>query len=152
MARSSLLLNNNFFKMKNKNFWIKLSVFNLCAVAFLGMTLRSKMLFSIPFIDFNNLSNAHSHFAFGGWVTLSLLFLMVNQLLPHATAKEKIYKWLLAGIVLCSWFMLLSFYFLGNGSVSNFISFFFIFLTYVFGWKFINTTPARIAKLISPRG
>ena len=48
--------------------WLRISLFNLMLVAFLGMILRYKILFSLPFLDQKHLLHAHSHFAFSGWV------------------------------------------------------------------------------------
>ena len=57
--------------------WIDLSILNLCIVALLGMVLRSKIVFALPFINYNHLLEAHSHFTFGGWVTLILMSLFI---------------------------------------------------------------------------
>lgn len=123
--------------MKSKKIWIDLSLINFVTLAILGLLLRSKILFSLPLIDYNRLLDAHAHFAFGGWVTLALMVLMVYELLPVSLNRKPIYQWLLGSIFLCSWGMLLSFYFSGNSFFSNFLSTLFIFTTYFFGYFFI---------------
>lgn len=80
---------------KKKRFWITVCLLNLCVVALFGFTLRSKILFSIPFIDYRNLLNAHSHFAFTGWVGLSLLLFFIYEVLPPAAAQKPFYQWML---------------------------------------------------------
>ncbi len=124
--------------MKNKKLWVDISIIGLFSVAILGMILRSKILFDLPFIDYNHLLDAHGHFAFTGWVTLALMILMVNELLPSSLNKKNSYQWLLVGIVISSWGMLFSYPFANLISLSNFFSTFFILVTYVFSWVFIK--------------
>src|ERR1017187_6915418 len=100
--------------MKTRKIWLNFSIFNLCMLAFLGMVLRSKAVFEIPFIDFNHLADAHGHFAFGAWVTLSLSCLLVSELLPQPFAGRKIYQWLFGCIIFTSWVILFSYTFQGN--------------------------------------
>jgi hypothetical protein len=124
--------------MKRKGLWLNLALANLCIVALLGFTLRTKYLFPLPYIDYKNLLSAHSHFAFGGWVTLSLMMILVDSLLEPAQRQRKIYQWLLGGIWLTSMGMLFSFPFQGYGSVSLPSSTLYIFLTYGFAWVFLK--------------
>src|ERR1035437_9350167 len=116
--------------MKNKNLWISLSLLNLCIVTVLGVILRSKALFELPIIDYNHLLNAHSHFAFGGWVTLALMVLMINALLPESQKKQPVYQFILWSIFSSTWAMLLTFPFTGYNTLSTYISTLFIFTTY----------------------
>jgi hypothetical protein len=136
-------------EMKSKKRWIDLSIINLCVVALLGIILRSKILFHLPEINYNNLLKAHSNFAFGGWMTLALIILMVNELLPGSLNKRPVYKWLFGGITLTAWGTLLNFTFGGHGVLSNFFSFSFIFVTYFFCWLFIkDIRKAEISKTV----
>ncbi|MEO8086093.1 MAG: hypothetical protein ABI763_04695 [Bacteroidota bacterium] len=135
--------------MKNKNFWIDFSVLNLCITAFLGMVLRSKMLFNMPFLDFNNLLEAHYHFAIAGWVTLVLMVLMTGVFFWDSASNKPFYRWLFAGIAISSWSMLIVFYFMGNCTLAEFFSFFFILITYVFGWMFIkDILKAKVSRTV----
>jgi len=124
--------------MKNKNLWTTLSLVNLCIVALLGTTLRTKFLFSIPFIDYKNFLSAHSHFAFGGWVTLALMILYVDNLLLEDQKEKKAYQWILWGIEITSLGMAISFPFRGYAFFSILFSSAFIFFTYGFSWIFIR--------------
>jgi len=133
--------------MRSKQQWINLSLLNLACVAFLGMIMRSKMLFSLPFIDFPHLLNAHSHFAFGSWVTLALMTLMLYDLLPPEVHSKRIYQWLLGGVFITSWAMLISFFMEGYAPFSIFFSTLFIFVTYAFSWNFIrDLRKAEVSK------
>jgi hypothetical protein len=124
--------------MKNKNLWVDLTILNLCIVAFLGFILRSKILFALPGVNYLYLLDAHSHFAFGGWVTLALLLLMVQEMLPEPFSKRSVYQWLFGGIALSSFGILLSMPFNNKSFLAGFFSTLFILVTYVFSWIFLK--------------
>jgi hypothetical protein len=122
----------------NKRSWYFVSLFNLAIVALLGSGLRSKILFSVPWIDHKNLINAHSHFAFGGWISLSLLALLTNTLLPADKQTRPWYQHMLWGLQISSLGMLFSFPFQGYGGISILFSTLFIFFTYGYTWRFLK--------------
>ena len=126
--------------MKNgsKQLWLGLSLLNLSIVALYGFLLRSKILFSLPAIDYRNLLSAHSHFAFGGWVGLALLVLLVYNLLPETLSQKKFYQWMLLGVELSSLGMAVFFPFVGYNGVSIFFSSLYIVMNYVFASVFIK--------------
>lgn len=124
--------------MREKRFWIGLSLFNLTVVALFGFLMRSKMLYSIPFLDYKNILNAHSHFAFGGWVGLALITYLIYDVLPEHLGRKKIYQTVLWGMEISSVGMALSFPFFGYNGISIAISCFYILVTYVFGWVFFK--------------
>jgi hypothetical protein len=138
----------------HKRFWIRLALINLSVVALVGSLLRSKMLFSMPFMNQKHLINAHSHFAFGGWATLSLFTLFIYKLLPAELQARKVYQFALWGIALCSWGMMLTFPFLGYSLIPIVLSTLFIFVTYLFSAVFIRdlyrsplSLPVRLLAL-----
>jgi hypothetical protein len=106
------------------------------------MTLRTKFLFPISFIDYKNFLSAHSHFAFGGWVTLVLMILYVDNLLLPDQKQKRVYQWLFWGIEITSIGMLVTFPFQGYALFSIIFSTAFIFFTYGFSWVFINDIRA----------
>lgn len=122
--------------MKNKNAWITVCIVNLAIVAFLGFSLRTKFLFPIQFLDYRNLISAHSHFAFGGWVTLVLMVLLLDNFLSAAQQNKKSYVVILWGILLSSYGMLITFPIHGYALLSIIFSTSFIFFTYAFSWTF----------------
>lgn len=63
-----------------RTFWLKFSVFNFFLVALLGVIMRYKILYSFPFLDQKHLQEAHSHFAFYGWITNVLYVLIVHYI------------------------------------------------------------------------
>lgn len=106
--------------------WVGIALANLSIVALLGVLLRCKQLFPLPFIQYKYLLHAHSHFAFGGWITLALLALMIYRLLPALRFAKQI----LYGILISSIGMLCSFPFQGYGLFAIIFSMLFILVTY----------------------
>lgn len=123
---------------KDKRFWIGLSLLNLTVVALFGLLMRSKMLFSIPFLNYKNILNAHSHFAFCGWVGLALTAILIYDVLPAHLGRRKGYQTILWGIEITSIGMAVSFPVFGYNFISILISTLYIFVTYAFGWMFFK--------------
>lgn len=122
--------------MKSKAFWIGLSLLNLSLVALFGLLMRSKMIFSIPFLNYRNLLSAHSHFAFGGWVGLALITLLVYDVLPKEAGQKKVYQSILWGVQISSLGMGLCFPFWGYNFASVSFSTLYILVSYYFAWVF----------------
>lgn len=139
--------------MKYLDKWISIALVNLSIVALLGFSIRSKILFPISFIDYKFTLNAHSHFAFGGWVTLALMALMRFQILPEEKSKKKIYAWLMWLVQLNAVGMLISFLVEGYAFFSILFSTLFIFVTYGFAYVFIKdvltTSLSKSVKILS---
>ena len=140
-------------RMKSQGRWVSILIFNFCIVAFLGFVLRSKILFSIPFLDYNRLLDAHFHFAFGAWVTLALAVLFIYQILPSGNELKPLYKWLPIAILLSSWLLLIASPLPANSPVSSVCSVIFILVTYVFSWALISgiciASVSRTVKLLA---
>jgi len=134
--------------MKNTTFWAGTSLFNFCIVGLVGVILRSKILFDLPWINYLNLLDAHSHFAFGGWITLALLMLFVRELLPELYRNKSVYQWILGSIFLSSAGTLLT-SILGVEVLKDFFSGLFIVTSYVFSWAFIkHIRRAAVTKTV----
>jgi len=125
--------------------WVNIAILNLCIVASLGVLMRSKMLFDMPWIDYNRLIETHGNFAFTGWVSLILLALFVFEL-SGSLYKGTIYGWLLSGMALCSWATLFTTPFAATHHFSEYISLLYILLTYVFAWRFISGIRKIVAN------
>jgi hypothetical protein len=119
--------------------WLKFSLINLCIVALLGVLMRYKIGFEFPYFDQKNLQHSHSHFAFAGWITHTLMTLMIYFLQIRLTDLEvnKYKKTLLANLI-CSYGMLVFFIFQGYGLFSILFSTASIFVSYIFGYYFIQ--------------
>lgn len=123
--------------MKNYKLWTSISLFSFCVVGLLGVILRSKILFDLPWIDYLHLLDGHSHFAFGGWVTLALLILLIGELLPEACKKKSIYPALLWCVVISSYGTLLTEIF-NQPVLHGLFSSLFILTSYIFGWVYLK--------------
>ena len=74
-------------------FWLQFSLANLFIVALLGLLMRYKIGFAFPFLDQKHLQHAHSHFAFAGWISHTLIVLMIIFLEKKAVNKfQNFYK------------------------------------------------------------
>lgn len=63
---------------------LKIAVFNFFVVAVWGVIMRYKVLFPLHFLEQKNLIDAHSHFAFYGWITMAIYFLILHDLKSKA--------------------------------------------------------------------
>ncbi len=122
--------------------WIKVSFLNLFLVSLLGFVLRYKIVFSLPFVDQKNLLHSHSHFAFTGWVTQTLMLLLVYYL--SVRLGEQVftrYRFILYANLLSSYGMLVSFILQGYAfysisfSTLSIIAFCFF---WIFFWNDLN--------------
>ncbi len=122
--------------------WIRLCFFNLLLVSALGVLMRYKISFSLPFVDQKNLLHSHSHFAFTGWATQALLVLLVYYLQKKDLQNVfKKYQYLLWLNLICAYGMLVSFIVQGYGFFSISFSTISIFVAYIFAvsyWKDLN--------------
>jgi hypothetical protein len=126
-------------KRINLNLWIRVALFNLLIVAFLGTIMRYKIGFSFPFLSQKNLQHAHSHFAFAGWITHILFVLMVDTLLRDRPALNLgKYRMLIIANLACAYGMLISFAIQGYGVVSISLSCASIFVAYAFAFTFFS--------------
>lgn len=91
------------FESFDIKFWIKLSTFSFLLVAILGMFMRMKMEFELPWIEQKNWQHAHSHFAFDGWLSQAIWIWMFYRFLPAYThhLHLKIQRLLLIHWVFC---------------------------------------------------
>jgi hypothetical protein len=131
---------------KTIRFWVHISLFNFIIVALLGVTLRYKIAFYLPFVDQKHLLHAHSHFAFTGWITQVLMSVMVYYLSTAKIDSFKEYKPLLYANFFTAYGMLLSFPFEGYGPVSITFSTLSIFVSYWFAvkyWRDLNRRPEK---------
>jgi len=127
--------------------YIKIALLNLLLVAAIGVILRYKIAFSLPFIDQKNLLHGHSHFAFAGWITHALMTLLVAFLSAQkGEAVFKKYRWLINANLFTAYGMLISFPLQGYGVYSISFSTLSIFVSYAFAivyWKDLNSLPEK---------
>lgn len=120
-------------------FWLKFSIVNLFLVALLGVLMRYKIGFDFPFFVQKHLLHSHSHFAFAGWVSHTLMVLMVFYLKNKATVfAAGRYRNLIVANLVCSYGMLVFFIIQGYGLWSISFSTLSIIVSYFFAYFFIK--------------
>ena len=128
--------------------WISIAFINLLIVASLGVIMRYKIAYYLPFIEQKNFLHAHSHFAFSGWVTQVLMVLMWAFLYNYLPADSlKKYKWLLIANLVSAYGMLASFIWEGYGIISILFSTLSILVSYLFAvifWIDLNKIKIKI--------
>ena len=78
--------------MKNFSIWLKLCVFNFFVVSVVGVMMRYNMAFYLPGLTHKFTQEAHSHFAFYGWVSASI-YLFVTKYLSEISEKINFKKY-----------------------------------------------------------
>jgi len=123
--------------------WLAISFFNLLLVAALGVLMRYKIEFHLPLVQQKYALHSHSHFAFSGWITQTLMVLMVHWLSTQLGEQVyKKYRWLLVANLVTAYGMLVAFLLQGYGFFSISFSTLSIFVAYVFAatyWRQLNT-------------
>lgn len=129
--------------------WLKLSLISLLTVGLLGVLMRYKICYELPFIDQKHTQHAHSHFAFAGWVTQTLMVFITSFLVNnHFSIQLKKYQTLLYLNLITAYGMLVSFLFQGYGAVSITCSTFSIFISFVFAFFFwVDTHKTTVQTL-----
>ena len=124
-----------------------IALFNLLIVSFIGLILRYKIAFSLPFIDQSYLLHGHSHFAFTGWITQILMVLLVGFMTAQKGNEDiKKYKWVINANLITAYGMLISFPLQGYGLISIIFSTLSVVVSYVFVvmyWKDLNSLPQK---------
>ncbi|MDP1843533.1 MAG: hypothetical protein Q8K64_08950 [Sediminibacterium sp.] len=127
--------------------WLRIVFFNLLFVAFIGLILRYKILFSLPFIDQKHLLHGHSHFAFTGWVTQVLMVLLIANLSVQKQIDQfPKYTILLYVNLIAAYGMLIAFTIQGYAFFSILFSTLSIFVSFFFAviyWKDLNKLPIK---------
>ena len=128
--------------------WTVLCLFNFCLVALLGVLLRYKIVFSLPVLNYNFILEAHSHFAFSGWISTALFTAMVYMLSHSGYPVGKSYVSQFRLAQTASFGMLLGFSLEGYGRLSIFFSMMFILFSWWFAfqyWKDVGLSKLPIS-------
>jgi hypothetical protein len=104
--------------------------------------MRYKIGFEFPFLDQKHLQHSHSHFAFAGWISHTLMLLMIQFIITKAKWNEennknlKKYNSILIANLICAYGMLIFFIIEGYGMFSIFFSTVSIIVACVFGYHY----------------
>lgn len=127
--------------------WTRFALFNFLLLATIGVLLRYKILFPLPFVEQKHLLHAHSHFAFSGWVSLAL-YIAIIYILQPSEKKLRQFEWVLVAQQMSSFGMLFTFPFTGYDTGSIAFSTASIFVSYAFAWLAIKEIMAGALKSI----
>jgi len=126
---------------------VKLSLFSLLLVSFLGVIMRYKIGFEFPFFDQKNLQHAHSHFAFSGWISQSLMLMMTIFLQKKANGFSwNKYAGLLIANLAVAYGMFITFSIQGYGMFSIIFSTLSIIISFVFTIMFSGDLNSQAVK------
>mgnify|MGYP000945526006 CR=1 FL=1 len=134
----------------NAKFWLKFSLVNLLIVALIGLLMRYKIGFYFPFLDQKHLQHSHSHFAFSGWISHTLMVLMVAFLGKKGLRKKElengfgVYNKILIANLICAYGMLVFFIIQGYGAFSILFSTGSIIVSCFFGYYFLVYFPITL--------
>lgn len=127
--------------------WLRIALLNLVIVSIIGIVLRYKIIYPLPFVDQKHLLHGHSHFAFSGWVTQALMALLVGYLLKQqpwiSLTKYNRLLWL---NLFSAYGMLVSFPVQGYGAISISFSTLSIIVSYLFAiiyWNDLDKLPEK---------
>lgn len=117
---------------------VPILLLNFAIVALLGCLMRLKLNNNLNLFDFKHIQHSHSHFAFSGWVSQSLM--LIYLIIIERKTGLKINK--LQGItfifnLICSYGMLISFFVQGYALFSILFSFLSIIGAFLFALLFL---------------
>lgn len=134
--------------LKSK-FWLQFSLVNLLIVALLGLLMRYKIGFEFPFLDQKHLQHSHSHFAFTGWISHTLMVLMMlfleNKTKQTPNTISNKYNKILTANLICAYGMLVFFIIQGYGLFSIIFATASIFVACIFTYFYFQDLH-QIAK------
>jgi hypothetical protein len=130
----------------NSRFWLKFSLINLLIVALIGLLMRYKIGFEFPFFDQKHLQHSHSHFAFSGWISHTIMVLMIGflefRIKNLDTRFLKKYNLILIANLICAYGMLVFFIIQGYGLLSIIFSTASIVVACVFAYFYYQDLKA----------
>lgn len=137
----------------NSKFWLHFSLANLLIVALIGLLMRYKIGYEFRMLEQKHLQHSHSHFAFSGWVSHTLMLLMIAFLEKKKNFLQSSYKntgknietiklvrfnRILGVNLICAYGMLLFFIIQGYGLYSIIFSTASILVSCIFAYYFIK--------------
>ena len=124
----------DFLKKITIRTWFVLGIFNLLLVASWGLLMRLKFVLPLPAVNQKYLLHAHSHFAFSGWVSHTLMALIAAAVCGQGSRGELPWKYqlIVAANLLASYGMLISFSLQGYGLYAICASSLTVVVSYVF--------------------
>ncbi len=131
--------------------WYQVELFNLVVLALLGVMLRYKIIFELPFIEQKNLLRAHSHFAFNRWVGFLLQVLIVDEFTDEYGRSIKSWNRFFIASTIVNYAMIISFVMVGYAGISIVFSTIAMWLSYAFAYKMYKALLLKGRRTTSTR-
>lgn len=129
--------------------WAILSLLNFVLVSLLGVLLRYKIAFSFPQVNYKYLLNAHSHFAFAGWVSMAIFTAFVYMISEPGSTIKRTYRYQFNLGQMANFGMLISFFLQGYAAVSIGFSTLSILFSYWFAWQYgKDLTQSKLPRVV----
>lgn len=128
--------------METRSFWLKICIANFFVVSFLGFLMRLNIVYTVPFFNQKYVLDAHSHFAFYGWVTQCIYYLTACLLTERFHLSFRKYRILLITNLAASYGMLFSFFAGGYFWLSIIFSSIALFAGFFYCWVLFRDTEA----------
>ncbi|MEL1243818.1 hypothetical protein AAEO56_06050 [Flavobacterium sp. DGU11] len=133
-------------------FWFKFSLLNLLVVAIIGLLMRYKIGFEFPYLNQKNLQFSHYHFAFYGWISHTLMVLMVHCLLmSDGSLNVRKFGPVFITNLIASYGMLLSFIAFGYGVTAVVFSVIAIAASFWFSILYIKELKRAVINTIASK-
>lgn len=129
--------------------WYKIALCNLFVLSLLGLTLRYKICFSLPFVEQDNLLHAHSHFAFNGWISFLLQILVLQEFTADFNRRTKFWNYFFAASTIVNYAMIVSFAASGYSVISIILSTLALWLSYIFSYRIYKSLPPKTNRSVS---
>jgi hypothetical protein len=131
--------------------WYSVALFNLVVLALLGLVLRYKINFPLPFLKQENLLHAHSHFAFNGWISFLLQVLILDEFTSDYKKSTKFWDRFFIASTIVNYAMIVSFAAVGYAGISIVLSTIALWLCYLFAYKIYKSIDPGIRKNYSTK-
>jgi hypothetical protein len=83
--------------------YVRLSLLSFLSITLMGLLMRAKVVFEMPWVVQKHLQLGHAFFALNGWVSFSLLWLIWVMFRKKFACQSKLMPWLLGGQYMLSW-------------------------------------------------
>jgi hypothetical protein len=129
--------------------WYQVALLNLVVVTMLGLILRYKINFPLPFLEHKNILHAHSHFAFSGWVSFLLQLLIIDRFTDSYQLHKKQWDRFFTISTIVNYAMIISFAWQGYAGLSIFFSTVGLWLSYYFSFKIYRSFSVESRRVVS---
>ncbi len=121
--------------------WYVVALFNLFILTLLGLLLRYKINFPLPFLKQENLLHAHSHFAFYGWVGFLLQLVLLHNYTNAYQRATRFWNRFFIATTIVNYAMIISFATFGYAGISIVLSTVALWLSYVYAYQLYKALP-----------